>query len=186
MMDGMEVTAFFVGGGSETVLWADTSAGAGAASGTGWLLSESGDTYGGLWTLLNNTGGGIASIFIDAGAGDSVYDVGTLNSTDGSASGWTFQVVAGGGGLDIEATYSDVVSLTGDAPVGDLWRNLEIAFTNAGGLGTGHSLTYITDTDNLEFAGDINPVPEPASVTLLVLGLAGLAARRKRSGFSKD
>src|SRR5512143_1608987 len=47
MMDGMTVTAYFAGGGSQSALWQDTGVGAGQAAGTDWYLSEVGDTFDG-------------------------------------------------------------------------------------------------------------------------------------------
>ena len=77
------------------------------------------------------------------------------------------------------ANYMNCVALTGDPCVGDLFRNLNIDFTNAGGFGAaGAPLVFIADTDNIQFAGDITPVPEPATLALFGAGLAGLAARR--------
>jgi len=192
MMDGMDVTAFTAGGGSELVQWATTGPGAGASIGTGWSLAESGDTFGGYWTLTNNTGLSMTRLFIDAGPGDTVYDIswppgasnpGPDSGTEPSARGWTFQVVNGLGDLDILATYRDYVAIGGDAPVGDLFRSLDIQFTNAGGFGSSSTLVYITDTDNIMFAGDLTPVPTPGAFLLAALG-TGLVGwiRRRNAG----
>jgi len=188
MMDGMKVTAYFLGGTQQSVTWANTgSYVAGQAVGTGWSLYESGDTFGGNWILSNSTGQGISRLLIDAGPGNTVYDttrIGDVGGTPGSERGWSFQVVSQPTGLDIVATYRDAVALTGFDPVGDLFRYLDIEFTSTGGFASGGQLKYITDTDNIKFAGDLGPVPEPT--TLLVwsgLGAVGLAAawrRRKR------
>lgn len=188
-MDGMLVTAYFASGGSETVLWGDTGAVSGAAVGTGWSLSESGDTFGGEWTLYNASAGNITRLLIDAGKGNTVYDVnydnGVLGSgastdfgTTESARGWTFDVVSGSANLSLAATYRDAVTLTGTSPVGDLYRYLDISF-NA--FDNGERLVYISDTDNILFAGDITPVPE-VMTTLLPLGIAvfGLAFASRR------
>src|SRR5687768_7888341 len=47
MAGKLDVTAFFVGGGSETVPWVATGPGAGSATGASfnWSLIESGDTF---------------------------------------------------------------------------------------------------------------------------------------------
>ena len=138
-MDGMKVTAWY-GAVSETAIWGDTGPGAGAAFGTGWSLTESGDTFGGTWTLTNNTGSAMTRLLIDAGPGDTVYDIswppgdnnpGSGYGTAGSARGWTFDVTGGSdAGLNIVATYRDLVALSGNAPVGDLYRYLDIQFNN--------------------------------------------------------
>ncbi len=182
MMDGMSVTAFFEVGGPETVFWADTGAGAGAALGTGWSLSQTGDTFVSPWTLANATGTGLLGLLIDAGVGDTVFDVdfAPFPGTDGSADGNTFELTAGGDPYDIDVTYSDRVALIGDPPVGDLWRRLRIVFDGAA-LRSGDSISYLADTDNLSLAGDIREVPEPGTIALLGFGVAFVARRRRRA-----
>jgi hypothetical protein len=188
-MDGMAVTAFFVGGGSQTASWADTGSGAGAATGTGWSLGEVGDTFDGtgLWTLTNVSASGIDRVFIDAGLGDAVFDSITDPSlTAGSARGWPFELDSFTGSGDIDVTYKDQVALTGDAPLGDLWRLMTIDFLDAAGLAPGQALGYHQDTDSFEIQGDIGPVvlvPEPATIALSVLGLIGwgVSALRRRA-----
>ncbi len=172
MMDGMAITANFTGGGSQTLYWADTGAVSGGVTGTNWSLSESGDTFGGSWSLSSSVG--IDSIFIDAGVGNTVFDISWVGEgTPGSASGWTFQT---GTAFDIVATYSGVVSVGANPAVGDLWRYLNIDFTQ----GFSGAMTYIADTDNLLYAGDINPVPEPTGLLLLATGLLGLGFAHRR------
>jgi len=185
MMDGMEVTAGFASGGSETATWADVALGQGQAAGTDWTLFESGDTWDHNWELSNGTATGIiTSLLIDAGAGDTVFDVwADAVGTDGSAYGLALDVVSAPADLAIVATYSGQVALSGYAPVGDLYRYLSLEFTNQGGLGSGEYLIFRTDTDNLLYAGDIEPqrpIPEPATVLLLGLGIGGLGVFRRR------
>jgi hypothetical protein len=175
MMNGMVITAYFSGGSSETAYWATTGLQAGGASGTGWSLSESGDTYGGAWTL--DTGNQIMTrLFVDAGPGDTVFDT-TFNGeygTNGSARGLNFHRTSINSGLNVTATYQDYVALAGDAPVGDLFRYLDLSFQIVGATGFSGVMTYEADTDNLQFAGDIHPVPEPATMLLLGTGIVGL------------
>ncbi len=180
MMDGLSVTAFFDVGGPETALWADTGGTSGAAVGTGWSLALSGDTFGSPWVLSNATGTGLAGLVIDAGLGDTVFDIDwtPFPGTEGSANGWTYTLVSGGDPYDIDVTYYDQVALTGDPPVGDLWRRMRIVFATTS-MRSGDVIEYIADTDNLEIAGDIREVPEPATIALLGFGVALLARRRR-------
>ena len=104
--------------------------------------------------------------------------------TPGSARGWTFDVTSALGSLDIVATYRHLIALTGDAPVGDLYRMLDIEFTNSEAFVSGSTLTFIADTDNSKYAGDINPIPEPISCALLfpfIFGLIGFGVSKRSS-----
>lgn len=185
-MAGMRVTAFFTGGGSEIVTWGATGASAGAAIGSGWSLAQSGDTFTSAWTL-SSSAASIDRLLIDAGPGDTVFDTSFFGffGTDGSGLGRDFTVTGGtGDGLDIVATYRNAVALTGDAPVGDLFRLLDLDFFTSGiAFGPDRTLTFLADTDNLLFAGDIRPIPLPTTVGLGALGLcvvSGASRRRSR------
>ena len=83
--------------------------------------------------------------------------------------------------MDVVATYSDILGVNGAAPVGDLYTSLEIDFVN--GSFVSNTMQFRADTDNAEGAGgDITPVPEPSSLTILALGLLSVMAlvRRKK------
>lgn len=176
MMDGITVMATYSNGTTETVLWADTGAGAGGAVGTNFSLTESGDTFENNWILTSENS--LVRLAIDAGTGDTVFDTtfGGSFGTEGSFLGSDFLLTSAGYNGDITATYFNAVALDGFAPVGDLFRNLDIVFGNP----VNETLTYMADTDNLQFAGDIQPVPEPGTMLLLGSGLIGLVAYSRR------
>jgi len=183
LMAGMDVTAHFADGSSESTTWTSLGFPAGNAVGADWSIFESGDTFGSHWILSNDTGKTMSRVVIDAGPGDTVFDTdSSIFGTPGSARGWTFEVVSDHSALDIMATYVDEVALTGDTPVGDLYRFLDIDF-HATGLASGGDLRWISDTDNIAFAGDLTPIPEPSTLLVLSLGgLLGTAVRRRRQG----
>lgn len=184
LMAGMDVTAFFSDGSSEGVVWQSLGFPSGQALGTGWSLFEAGDTFDKSWRVRNNSGKTLRKIFIDAGPGNTVFDTdfGGQAGTAGSSTGKTFTPTSSHIDLDITANYIDRVALTGDNPLGDLFRYLEIDFNQTGFASGRADFFYITDTDNLEHAGDIEPVPEPGTFGILVAGLLGIgwSMRRRR------
>lgn len=124
-MSGMLITALFFGGGSETIAWGATGAGAGGVMGTGWSLDLVGNTFGADWTL-NVFGAPLVGLIIDAVPGQTVFDVGG-GSTPGSAGGFLFSNVVGPDALNIVATYLDPVRLNG-VLYGDLFGRLSLEF----------------------------------------------------------
>lgn len=189
-MAGMQVTATFVGGGSETATWVTTSTDgsipddegfAGAATGTGWSLSQRGDTLGGnnaagavlgLWTLSNTSDLGLVSVVIDALAANVVFDIiGVQNGdlgeyTPGSNVGRGFQTANGPNFDALVASYDNLVSDP------DLYGRLTIDFsvTTEGSLASDGQLLFLADTDK---------IPVPAPVLLMALGSLGLGLRSR-------
>lgn len=190
MMDGMKVTATFADGIVESLYWVDTGANSGGvlSSSYGWSLTEVGDTFdgSGTWTLSNSRTYGLISVAIDAGLGDSVFDTwnpdGDVEGSDGSARGWNFARTSSNN-FSVTANYYDYVAITGYQPYGDLFRNLVLSIDSGGLIGTTGAIgmmTFQQDTDNLRISGDITPTPEPVTMILLGLGLAGLAGVRRK------
>ena len=147
MMDGMAVTATFLDGSSDSATWGTTGSGSGGAFGSNWSISVSGDTFGSSWYLGNgNRASSLTSLSIDAGLGDTVFDVlGSDYYSPGSALGWAFDSDTS---LDVIATYSGSVSV-GGTWYGDLYRFLKIDIGGDGLLFDG-VLAFISDTDNLQ------------------------------------
>lgn len=176
MMDGMLVKAWF-GTVEANATWGDTGVGTGGAFGSGWQLTENGDTFAGTWTLQNSTGLGMTHLRIDAGVGNTLFDrIHEPMLTPDSARGWPFQILSGFGANDIvTATYSGLVSVGGAQPYGDMYRYLDLSFGTP--LASGASITFRQDTDNIA-------VPDAASTSALMslglLGLAGIARRFRR------
>jgi hypothetical protein len=175
-MAGMEVTVLFEGGTSETVVWIATGPTAGGAFGTGWQLTEDGDTgfadfFGGLgfWALNNASALPIQRIFLNAGLGDCVFDInfgvgGTEEGTPDSGQGITFEIIFSSSGVslstDVRVNYRDYVTIGAAAPVGDLFCEMEIDFLDpVTRIGPGGGfLFFVADTDRIAIPGDLQPV----------------------------
>tara|TARA_R110000868_G_scaffold278603_1_gene538429 strand:- start:155 stop:796 length:642 start_codon:yes stop_codon:yes gene_type:complete len=178
-MAGISVTVMLDDNSTETLVWSSIDATTGGVSGTlgidGWSLVESGDTLGGfdgqslfgVWTLANNTGQAIKSLFVDLSATSVVFDTLFFDaSANGSLAGREFT-------YDTRiATVSPVFSMN---YMDELFKGLTLT---AGGqqqglLADGSSFEFMIDTD-------IVAVPAPAALSLMGLSLLGLALRSRR------
>lgn len=192
MMDGMSVTAEFIGGAAETRSWADTGANSGGVTGTGWSLSQAGDTFSSPWNFAftnPNAALQLQRLILSGNSGLTIFDVdmydlaATCDSytpagadsscSAGSARGlrMTFTDV----NLSPTVTYSDIVGIGGASPVGDLFHVVTVDF---GANGIRSDFSFLQDTDN---DSRFNQVPLPGTVALFGLGLGLMGWMRRRS-----
>jgi hypothetical protein len=188
-MVGMVVTARFSDTLMEQRIWTSTGADSGGVVGTGWSLTQSGDTFDNPWTFTVDTrqtfGLTLKSFSLDntddagllAGSTPSTLfdsarpDPGTPGSSDGA----DFDIISGGcpspNCRPDTAVYSHVVALGSASPVGDAFHRLDVTF--AQGQGQAGDFQFILDTDQDERVRN-STVPEPASSSLVAA--AALAA----------
>lgn len=196
MIEGLEVTAYFSGGGVETKSWIVNAPESGGVIGTGWSLSQSGDTFKSAWTLSmdgasassTDTPRAIAKLVLNAAPGGSVFDVQPRGTgTQGSELGGAFELQSDYEGLSV--TYSDRVAIGGRSPVGDLYNTLTLAFGAENRFSAGQSLKFVADMDNLITLESqaVEPIPDGAAVPipnaawLFISSLAGLVGIGRRS-----
>lgn len=179
----MEVTAYFDDNTSETVVWSILTAPAGAAIGTDWSVGFAGSTtFDPSWQVLNNKSGTLMTrLLIDGRPGSTIFDtISDPETTPGSARGKAFSAVDGPADLSVSATYRNQVALN-NVVYDDLFTVLDIGFSSTTpSNGLSGRLIFTADTDNTSIRGDINQVPEPVSLALFGIGLAGLGFMRRR------
>jgi hypothetical protein len=114
------------------------------------------------------------------GRGCASTGAGLDAGSPGSGLGYSFEVVDADTDATATAEFTNVWGLGGASPVGDLFEEVTIRFSNPGdgGLLGGDNLSFRLDTDLLD--GAPTSVPEPATVALLVIG-AVFVVRRHRA-----
>lgn len=187
-MAGLQVTATFAGGATETLIWHMTSPGSGLTDtisleseiggvfGSMFTLSQQGDSQGnvdtngtpndfsddtiyGLWTLTSLIDETLTSLFIEVLNTNVVFDTLFADNGNGSDRGRAFTTTASG----TSYSYGDLVQ---DELFGSLLVNVDLA--------KNQSLTFLADTD-------LVTVPAPATLSLLLLAMGGLVVRRKQA-----
>lgn len=207
LFEGARATVFFSDGASDSALFSFSSSGldesAIAHVANSFLVGvfSSGTVVSSPSFQVTNLGPSgsrsVSGFRIDGlgdGAGHAAFDRGigltdtTTPSTPDSSGGrdlfsdlTNFPLSQSGG--EITVTYSNPLALNGAAPVGDLYRTIEVQFALTGafvasGLPPGFSFStfnFTADVDAVTYAA----VPEPTTALLMACGLAALAGRRK-------
>lgn len=197
-MVGMNVSwTFAAGGGSFSGAWANLGGGSfGVTGANNFSLTFGGaqDTFTDSWVLTNSNTQRLQSIRLNGAPGRTLFDCGWTGTacigngasssfgTSGSFLGFSLTTTGGTYGGGVRGVYSNLVGLGGNAPVGDLFEQLDISFD--GIMGAGSTYLFRADTDNSSF--DRPPptiTPEPSTWALMFVGLAavGVAKRRRRS-----
>jgi hypothetical protein len=177
-MEGMQVTAFFANGGSETQTWLATGADSGAATSVDWSLSLSGQTFGnllpsggfdGVWEFNNiSLLDGIVGIQVQASVADIYFDIiDTTVETVSSNTGRSFIADNVNNSL-VSAAFTDVYS----AP--DLFGTMNINWNSGLNLAAGQTLQFFVDTDK-------TTVSEPATALVFLSGLLALVSLRRKA-----
>lgn len=173
-LHGMEVTACFLSGQCETILFDGSLGGAtfGAAIGDGWQLSLFGDSFHNPFTFTADVA--ITLLHLNGAPGNTVFDVKDImagpSGTPGSQSGSFFEVDFFSDISPVSVLYSNQVWFH-QTFYGDLYTSMTVHFDSAGVTG---SMSFYADTDQ----ATVVAVPLPATGFLLLAGLMALRLRR--------
>lgn len=203
MAGRLSITAQF-GANSFSCNWADTNSPSPAncvsAGNFSVSFTNGAATYptvdNGFWTITNLSASSLTAVtfngVVGAGAGvafdrcmsgastfndtnNSKAGCGT-NGTNGSDQGWTASSRGDGSTAATAAvTYSNILNLTGNGPVGDAYGTARLVFT--GTFAQNSTFTFDMDTDLVSATAN---VPEPGSLLLLGSGLLALGFRIRR------
>jgi hypothetical protein len=203
-MIGMRVTWTFDDNTTGTANWTGFGPDAFGVNVGGFRVQRErfADTFFMPWSVINNSGKGITSVRFNGQPGRVVFDCGWTSTgcaanqdpqqqmgSPNSARGWSLSTLGFGGANvytgGVVGQYANLVGLVGAAPVGDLFEQLTISFSDV--LASGQIYGFRADTDNT--SGDIPvpppvvpppTVPEPATWSLLVAGLGVVVVTQRR------
>ena len=175
-MAGTQFRTTYLDGSQEIISWQNSN----TATGSGWSLNVPGDAFFVDWQLTNTGTQGIRSMLIDFGTSGTVIDVANFGTAGSGDNGRQYTAISGHAPFDIIVTHSDLVALTGNPPVGDLYRRLQIDFTNTLGFTPGAALSFGLDTDQM--SSSFTAVPEPSALPCMAaIGIASVVLRRRRA-----
>lgn len=178
-LTGMIVTASYLDGTMETVVWNSTRGAWGQSIGSDFSLA-----FG--WRAFElSVTKSLVALSLNAGAGNSVFDTSTSLQegidTYGTKSGYSFHVFGDNLEGSIDVTYSQGFALAGHKRATDTYTLMSIDFSGLDSGGLSDDVQFRSDLDSLEVAGDLMPIPLPASILLFAsaFGFLGTAAIRK-------
>ncbi|TPV53833.1 hypothetical protein FJ444_20095 [Aestuariibacter sp. GS-14] len=176
-MVGVEVTATFADGASETATWAAITTGAGGAFGIlPWGVLLDGDSFGEYDPLTDTLYGGflmmnfydfdMVSLSFSALSAGFVFDTAFF---DASANG-------SGSGRELAASNPDVFAVYSDNYMDELYGTMTLLSSSQVVLASGEMGVFLTDTDQIS-----EEVPAPAGFAMIALALMGMRLARKSS-----
>jgi hypothetical protein len=138
-------------------------------------------------SLITNTR--ISSIGFNLAPASALFDTlglpeGAVGNTVGTKIGGPLRIT-GGDLIDTDTVgvrFSNLLVVAGYAAGMDAFTNLLIDFSRVSGGGLLGGFSFGVDTDSLAVAGDLTPVPLPASLFLLLAAVAALTKLRFKMG----
>ncbi|MDP5361979.1 MAG: hypothetical protein NWP79_07540 [Paracoccaceae bacterium] len=192
-LDGAQISATFADGTTETLTWMANPTLYTENAGTENEVSYYGIDGSAVGERINffmdwqgfemTTSSLLSSISINVAPANVVFDTTTNLDTDpnggstiGSSYGFQFELYSEFVDLPgaINVAYSGIVNLAGALAVGDLFTTMTVDFSALATGGVLGSLNFLSDLDSMAVANDLTPVPLPASLALLLVGLLGM------------
>lgn len=174
-MVGMDVTATFADGSSETVTWDSLLPGAGGVMGLlNWSVTLDGDSFG-EYDPVSNTLFGEFVVF-------NFFDFDMVSLTfEGLAAGFVFDTAYGdasangsGSGREMVSSNADVFAVYSDNYMDELFGTMTLLSSTQSVVDAASTMSFLTDTDQIS-------VPAPAGLAMIALALMGMRISRKSS-----